>query len=935
MDLGLRGRAALVTGTSKGIGRAVAVALAREGADVAIGARGAGALAEAGDEIGAAGARQFLDRLPRPDVESIEGLSPALAIEQKSGSLSPRSTVGTATEILDYLRVLYARVGEPHCPRCDSPIRGYTAPQIVDEVLSLPKDTRLAVCAPLALPSAEGRLAARLAAAQKAGWVRAEVDGAIVDLDPDFALAPGPHRVDVFVDRLQVGAASRSRVAESVERALGLSGGACRLKLLDGKDRVRCARATCLDCGESFPELSPRTFSFNHPAGACTACGGLGTTAVPDLERIVRRERSLVEGAIVPYSIRGARRRQQLLCDAARAVGVDVLAPFASLSEAQTQQVLHGNVPGLGVLHDLVRRRRKAATRGAVERYFIRAVCPDCRGTRLSRHARAVRVAARTLPELCALTVTALRRHVETLEVPADKRPVADRVLAEVLRRLKFLEGVGLDYLSLDRGSATLSGGELQRIRLATQVGAGLSGALYVLDEPSVGLHPRDTARLLATLRSLCEHGNTVLVVEHDAATILAADHVVDMGPGAGRQGGGVVATGTPAEIAQDPASPTGRYLSGLDAVPVPASRRRPSGRAITVVGARAHNLKEITAAFPVGLFTCVTGVSGSGKSTLVVDTLYAAASRTLHRRGVEPGPHERLEGLDHVARALCVDQAPIGRTPRANPATYIGAFGPIRALFAGVPEARARGYGPARFSFNAVGGRCEACQGEGAVKVEMHFLPDLYIPCAECGGTRFDRETLEVTYRGRSIAQVLAMTVDEAADLFARIPAVARPLAALQDVGLGYVQLGQPASALSGGEAQRVKLGRELSRPRGKPTLYVLDEPTTGLHPCDVARLLEVLHRLCGEGHTVGVIEHNLDVIRAADHVIDIGPEGGERGGEIVAEGTPEALARNPRSITGRYLRDALRAPSPPRPNPLRPGGAQFDPADGRVAKV
>jgi excinuclease ABC subunit A len=867
-------------------------------------------------------ARQFLDRLPKPDVDSIDGLSPAIAIEQRSGAISPRSTVGTVTEILDYLRVLYARAGEPHCPSCGKVIRGFTPVQMVDEILSLPAGTRLSICAPLDLGATESVVASRLAAARKSGFERAQVNGALVDITPGFVLPVGQNTVDVFVDRIQIGTAGRSRVSEAVERALRLAEGTCRMRVLDGKDFVRCERATCLACDLSLPELTPRLFSFNHPDGACPACSGLGSVSTPDLSRIVRPRRALVEGAIDCFAGTGMTRRLKLLCEAARACGIDATVPFGSLPADQQAQVLEGQVPGLGVLPELRARRRNPRKAGSVERYFTRTRCAECKGSRLSKYARAVQIAGKNLSETCALTVAEARRHFESLTFPQERAPVAERILTEVLRRLRFLEGVGLSYLSIDRSSASLSGGEIQRIRLATQVGSGLAGALFVLDEPSVGLHPRDTGRLLATLRSLCEQGNTVVVVEHDTATILAADHVVDMGPGAGREGGRVVAAGTPAEIAQNPDSLTGRYLCGRESVPIPARRRRPSSKALTVVDAHGNNLKHITAAFPVRLFTCVTGVSGSGKSSLVVDTLYAAAARALHRRGTEPGAHSKLEGIDSIARVLCVDQAPIGRTPRANPGSYVGALGPIRTLFAGVPEARARGYRATRFSFNAKGGRCESCQGDGAVKVEMHFLPDLYVPCAECGGTRFDRETLDIKYRGHSIAGVLQMTVNEAAEVFGRVPRVARPLAALQEVGLGYVQLGQSATTLSGGEAQRVRLARELARPRGLPTLYVLDEPTTGLHAADVARLLGVLHRLCDGGHTVVVIEHNLDVIRASDWVIDMGPDGGDRGGEIVAEGTPEALAKNPRSITGRYLREVLRSPLPAKAGPAKVSG-------------
>jgi excinuclease ABC subunit A len=882
-------------------------------------------------------ARQFLDQLQKPEVESIDGLSPAISIEQKTVSRSPRSTVGTATELYDYLRLLYARAGQPHCPRCGQAIAGQSVDQMAARVLALGEGARVDVLAPI-VRGRKGEYKKELADLRRKGFVRARIDGALRDLGDDLALARHRrHDIDVVVDRVVVREAARGRIAESVETALRLADGLVRLDLGDGSEpRLLSQQNACVDCGVSLPELAPRLFSFNSPAGACPACGGLGTREAFDPARVVPDpERSLAEGAIEPW--RGGARRAQLAA-VAEALGVGLDVPWRRLPKRARDALLYGTGPlplalparggrprarrFEGVIGELERR---LATRGeedgdlAAWRSPVR--CDACEGTRLRPEARSVRLGELTLPSLCALPIDEAERALASLALPPERRAVADRVLREIAERLRFLRDVGVGYLTLDRPSATLSGGESQRIRLATQVGASLMGVLYILDEPSIGLHARDHARLLESLVRLRDQGNTVLVVEHDEATIRAADHVIDMGPGAGLHGGEVVAEGSPEEIALDPRSPTGAWLSGRRSIPVPAARRPPGERALVLEGCREHNLRDVTLRLPLGLFTVVTGVSGSGKSTLVNDTLYRALAQRLHGAQTPPGRHGRLAGVEHVDKVIEVDQAPIGRTPRSNPATYTGAFDGIRRLFAQVPDARVRGYAPGRFSFNVKGGRCESCQGDGLLRVEMHFLPDVFVTCEVCDGRRYGRETLEIRYKGASIADVLAMSVEEALAFFENVPAVRRPLETLHDVGLDYVKLGQPATTLSGGEAQRVKLACELSRRATGRTLYLLDEPTTGLHFADVERLLRVLQRLVDLGNTVVVIEHQLDVAKCADWLIDLGPEGGAAGGRIVAEGTPEAVAACPESHTGRALRAVLGAMGGAGAGPARRG--------------
>ena len=843
-------------------------------------------------------ARQFLSTMDKPDVDSIEGLSPAIAIEQKASSHNPRSTVGTVTEIYDYLRLLYARAGIPRCPDHGIELTAQTVSQMVDQVLALPEGTAVGLLAP----------------------VVSERKGEHLDLLEDLA-AQG------FV---RVRADSGQRLAESFETALRLSGGLARLVFLDAPSReelVFSSRHACPVCGYSVPPLEPKLFSFNNPAGACPTCDGLGVQEFFDPQRVVLHPHlSLAGGAV-----RGWDRRNehyfQLIQSLARHYSFDIETPWTELPEHVCHVLLNGSGeeaiefsyrdsagrrsrkrhPFEGILPNLARRYRQTESpmvREELARYLGMRPCPECDGTRLNRAARFVYVANRTLPEVTHLTVGRALVFFSELTLSGWRGEVAARIVKGVAERLRFLSDVGLDYLTLDRSAETLSGGESQRIRLASQVGSGLTGVMYILDEPSIGLHQRDNRRLLATLKQLRDLGNTVIVVEHDEEAIEAADHVVDLGPGAGAHGGHLVAQGTPRDIKANPASITGQYLSGRRRIELPTLRLRPDpARQISIVGAHGNNLRQITAHVPLGLFTCVTGVSGSGKSTLIVDTLFGHAAARLSGARVDAAPAERIEGLEHIDRVIDIDQSPIGRTPRSNPATYTGLFAPLRELFAAVPEARARGYDAGRFSFNVKGGRCEACQGDGVIRVEMHFLPDVYVPCDVCQGRRYNRETLDIRYRGKNIHEVLEMTVEEAARFFQNVPAASSKLQTLTDVGLSYVRLGQNATTLSGGEAQRVKLARELAKRATGRTLYILDEPTTGLHFHDVEQLLHVLHRLRDEGNTIVVIEHNLDVIKTADWVIDLGPEGGEGGGEIVAAGTPEDIAACGSSFTGRFL--------------------------------
>jgi len=874
-------------------------------------------------------ARQFLDQMAKPEVESIEGLSPAIAIEQKTVGRSARSTVGTVTEVYDYLRLLYARAGTPHCYRCGQPISSQSIVQMTDRALALPENSPLMVMAPV-VRGRKGEYRKELDGFRQKGFVRVRVDGKMYDLADEIRLDKGRrHDIDVVVDRLRVAERVRPRLSESIATALALSGGLVKIADDAGGEWLLSEANACVDCGISYPEMAPRLFSFNSPAGACDTCSGLGTQLEFDPDLLVPDPSlSLAEGAIEPWRGRGARTGgryyRQLLDALMEHLGVDRDTPWRKLPARARRALLHGLgdeelVVGLGRGRDkqTVRRRwdgvvgelarRAAESDEDLDRYRSPVTCSDCGGARLRREARHVKVGGLALHELTALPVDRLASWILTLELDRTRRAVAERILAEIRERLGFLVDVGLGYLGLDRESGTLSGGEGQRIRLATQIGSSLMGVLYILDEPSIGLHPRDNGRLIESLLRLRDMGNTIVVVEHDQATIEAADHVVDMGPGAGLHGGRVVAEGDVASIRRHPESPTGAYLSGRRCIPVPARRRDPDGRSIRISGCREHNLKDVDLEIPLGLFTVVTGVSGSGKSTLVNDTLQRALAARLHGARERPGRFERLTGVEQLDKVIDVSQAPIGRTPRSNPATYSGAFDGIRQVLAQVPESRVRGYGPGRFSFNVKGGRCESCKGDGLIRVEMNFLPDLFVGCEVCGGRRYDRETLEIRYKGRQIAEILDMTVEEALEFFENVASVRRPLQSLHDVGLDYIHLGQPATTLSGGEAQRIKLARELARRGTGRTLYLLDEPTTGLHFSDVEKLLEVLQKLVELGNTVVVIEHNLEVIKTADFVVDLGPEGGEEGGLIVATGTPEQVSREAASHTGRALAAVL----------------------------
>ncbi|MBW8270025.1 excinuclease ABC subunit UvrA [Caldovatus aquaticus] len=879
-------------------------------------------------------ARQFLQLMQKPDVDSIEGLSPAISIEQKTTSHNPRSTVGTVTEIHDYMRLLWARVGVPYSPATGLPIEAQTVSQMVDRVLAMPEGTRLLILAPVAR-GRKGEFRKEFAEYLRRGFERVKVDGTLHLLTEAPRLDKKlKHDIEVVVDRIVVREGIASRLADSFETALGLADGVAYAENADtGERTVFSSRFACPVSGFTIEEIEPRLFSFNSPQGACPACDGLGTQTFFDPMLVVPDDRlSLRDGAIAPWTGAQSPYYDQTLESLARHFRVATTTPWGELPQHVRHAILHGTgeevvtlrykdglrayevkKPFEGVIPNLERRFRETDNpwvREDLARYQAEKPCEACHGYRLRPQALAVKVAGLHIGEASELSIRRAREWFagvyETLT--PQRQEIARRILREINDRLQFLVDVGLDYLTLARSSTTLSGGESQRIRLASQIGSGLTGVLYVLDEPSIGLHQRDNERLLGTLRRLRDLGNTVLVVEHDEEAIRAADHLVDIGPLAGKNGGRVVAQGTPAEVAANPASLTGQYLSGARRIELPPERRKVDRRRLLrVVGARGNNLKNLTAAIPLGTFTCVTGVSGGGKSTLVVETLYKAAARRLMGAAEVPAPHERIEGLEHLDKIIDIDQSPIGRTPRSNPATYTGLFTPIRDWFAELPEARARGYAPGRFSFNVRGGRCEACQGDGVLKIEMHFLPDVYVTCDTCKGRRYNRETLEVRFRGRSIADVLDMTVDEALEFFSAVPAIRDKLKVLSEVGLGYIHLGQQATTLSGGEAQRIKLARELSRRATGRTLYILDEPTTGLHFEDVRRLLQVLHALVEQGNTVVVIEHNLEVIKTADWILDLGPEGGDGGGRIVAEGTPEQVAATPGSHTGRFLAPIL----------------------------
>ena len=872
-------------------------------------------------------ARQFLERLEKPDVDAIDGLSPAISIEQKTASHNPRSTVGTVTEIYDYLRLLFARVGLPHCHHCHRPITTTSVGEMLDTVMSWPEGARIVILSPLRMdPSTD--VARTLRKLRKDGFARIRIDGEIHALDPLPKLpAATLPSIDVVVDRLVLKEGIRSRLADSLELALALSEGSVMIQKDGGEAHSFSEHAACPTCGTVSPPLTPAAFSFNSPHGACKHCEGLGTSAVFDEERIVPDPHlSLRDGAVTVWAHRNTVRFMEYLEAVTAHYGVDIYTPYKELPAAFRNVLMHGSgseqvafymdrggrrqrvtQPVEGVIAQLERRYRDTDTREETKRYLAFKPCTACGGSRLNPASSAVTIGGQTIQEITAMTVSQSSAYFQAPLLDGQQAVIAEKIIREISERLSFLENVGLNYLTLDRGATTLSGGESQRIRLATQIGSKLSGVMYVLDEPSIGLHQRDNDRLRATLAGMRDLGNSVIVVEHDEDTIRNADFVVELGPGAGVDGGHVVFSGTPAELLAAPASLTGRYLSGRLRIDMPRHRRTGNGKALVIRGASANNLKQIDARLPLGVLICITGVSGSGKSTLIVETLYPALARHLHHARNPVGKHDVMEGTDGIDKVIHIDQSPIGKTPRSNPGTYTGIFTHIRELFSRTPEARARGYKSGRFSFNIKGGRCEACFGDGIVKIEMHFLPDVYVTCDACTGQRYNRETLDVRYRGKTIADVLNMTVNQAMAFFSRVPSVSGKLQTLVDVGLGYVQLGQPATTLSGGEAQRIKLARELSRKDTGNTLYILDEPTTGLHVEDIRKLLEVLTRLVDAGNTVVAIEHHLDVIKTADHIIDLGPEGGDGGGWIVASGTPEAVAACPESHTGVYLKRVL----------------------------
>lgn len=890
-------------------------------------------------------ARQFLGQMEKPDVDHIEGLSPAISIDQKGSSRNPRSTVGTVTEVYDYLRLLYARIGHPHCPKCRREISKQSIEQIADQILALPEGSHLMVTAPM-VQARKGEHRDVFDQAKRLGFVRARVDGEIRDLSEPITLDKKyKHDIEVVVDRIEVSPDIRSRLNDSLEQASKLSDGLILVIPVEkaGGDPAEGSQSdellfsedyACVYCGISMEEPAPRNFSFNSPHGACPSCTGLGVRMEVDPDAVVPDQTiSIEQGALAAWNKGPSSQRLDLVETVARRFKIPVDVPWGKLTERQRQVILYGlpedetvpvhyvNARGRsrtfdvhfeGVITNLERRYRETEsewTKQEIERLMTHRPCPACSGTRLKPEYLAVTVDGMNIMDFCQMSIGAAAARIEGVSLTEREKFIARQIVKEIRERLTFLCNVGLEYLTLDRAAQSLSGGEAQRIRLATQIGSKLMGVLYVLDEPSIGLHQRDNYRLINTLLTLRDIGNTLIVVEHDEETIRAADYIVDIGPGAGENGGEVTAAGTLAEVLATPGSVTGQFLRGERTIPVPTNRRQGNGKILSVHGASENNLKDIDVEFPLGTFTCVTGVSGSGKSTLVNDILYRRLSQHLYRSKHRPGKHNRVEGLENFDKIINVDQSPIGRTPRSNPATYVGMFTDIRDLFAKLPEARTRGYKPGRFSFNVVGGRCEACEGDGVIKIEMHFLPDIYVSCEVCKGRRYNREALEVKFRGQSIADVLAMTVDEAAELFDNQPKVRRRLATLQDVGLGYIRLGQPATQLSGGEAQRIKLSTELSRRETGRTVYILDEPTTGLHFADVEKLLAVLQRLVDVGNTVIVIEHNLDVIKSADHVIDLGPDGGDRGGSVVAVGTPEVVAREPLSATGEYLNRLLNA--------------------------
>jgi excinuclease ABC subunit A len=884
-------------------------------------------------------ARQFLGLMEKPDVDSIEGLSPAISIDQKTTSRNPRSTVGTVTEIYDYLRLLWARIGVPHCPTCGEEITGQTQEQIVDRLMTLGEGTKFMVMAPV-VRGRKGEYGKLLDQMRLEGYSRVKIDGELRRLDEEIVLDKKyKHDVAVVVDRLVMKTDLRRRLSESVEAAAGLAAGLVEVELVDEKAETMLfsEQFACLNCGTSIPELEPRIFSFNSPHGACERCHGLGFQKVIDPELVVPDPTlSLGEGALQPWNRGITAYWRRLIAAVAEENGVDLDKPWAKLKKSEKEIFLYGTggdrhqvtytnrfgrrrsykVRFEGIVNNLERRYEETdseSNRERIEGYMAEQPCPDCEGARLRPESLAVTVGGLSISDYTDLSARAASAWIQALELTETERAIARLIVREISERLAFLENVGIGYLSLARSARSLSGGEAQRIRLATQIGSSLVGVMYVLDEPSIGLHQRDNEKLIATLDRLRDLGNTVIVVEHDEGTMRAADHLVDLGPGAGEHGGHVISAGTPDQVAKDATSLTGQYLSGKREIAVPEERRKPRG-ALVIRNAREHNLKGIDVAIPLGVFCCVTGVSGSGKSTLVNETLHHSVANRLHQAKLRPGAHDGVDGLSQIDKIINIDQSPIGRTPRSNPATYTGVFDHIRQLFTQTQEARARGYKPGRFSFNVKGGRCEVCRGDGQIKIEMHFLPDVYVPCEQCHGKRYNRETLEVRFKGKSIADVLEMSVEEAVVFFENVPKIARRLRTLHDVGLDYIRLGQAATTLSGGEAQRVKLATELSKVATGDTLYILDEPTTGLHFADVQRLLEVLGRLVDAGNTVVVIEHNLDVIKTADRLVDLGPDGGEEGGEVIATGTPEEVAAVEASHTGRFLAELVEPAKPKR---------------------
>ncbi|HHX42152.1 MAG TPA: excinuclease ABC subunit UvrA [Armatimonadetes bacterium] len=894
-------------------------------------------------------ARQFLGQMEKPDVDYIEGLSPAVSIDQKSTSRNPRSTVATVTEVYDYLRLLFARIGIPHCPKCGKVIASQTVEQMVDTVLAMPEGTRLLILAPL-VRGRKGEYRKELEEIRKEGFARVRIDGEVLEVAEEISLDRyKQHWIDIVVDRIVVRPDARTRLADSFETALKLGKGVAAVAPVGGAPRTEAApvkagaaaglyspddiifseKFACASCGISFDEIAPRNFSFNNPYGACPACHGLGYYSEFSPDLVIDPARSIKEGGVIPFAHSSSEYLHQVFTAIAEWGGVTLETPLREWPEESLDALVHGSSQGIPVTYTnrygqsrhyvtqfegvipLLQRRYKETdsehARQELEQYQATRPCPECKGKRLKPESLAVTVAGRNIADVVALSVEEAVAFFSDLQLSEREHHIGDRILKEIRTRLGFLVNVGIGYLTLDRAAATLAGGEAQRIRLATQIGSGLMGVLYILDEPSIGLHQRDNRRLINTLMQLRDLGNTIIVVEHDDETIESADWVIDIGPGAGEHGGRVVAMGTPEEIRANPDSVTGQFLSGERRIAVPAERRQPNGKALSIRGAREHNLKNIDVEIPLGVFCCVTGVSGSGKSTLLQETLFPVVRYQLQGARSLYGAHDEIGGIEHIDKVIDINQSPIGRTPRSNPATYTGVFDMIRHLFSHTPEARARGYLPGRFSFNVKGGRCEACKGDGIIKIEMHFLPDVYVPCEVCKGKRYNRETLEVRYKGKTIADVLDMTVDEALAFFESIPAIERKLSTLHDVGLDYIRMGQPATTLSGGEAQRIKLATELSRRSTGRTLYILDEPTTGLHFADIEKLLEVLGRLVDAGNSVVVIEHNLDVIKVADWVIDMGPEGGEGGGRVVAQGPPEVIAACPESHTGRFLKKVL----------------------------